>query len=208
MRLNCVEGTVIKRMMSWSKFPERRPSVLIRCFCTTVFISGCYWFCCCLLAEGDLYFTVKLQSYTAVEKDEVILSCELSKAVGEVKWFKDGSEIYPSKNIIFQSDGKKRLLVIKKAAKSNVGAYTCDCGTDKTTADLNIEGNVRGDPAPPPHLVKTAESGPASLWAHLISPRSSITVSCTPILSVCRVCYQNTWGKSNPINPIHLQWTL
>lgn len=93
---------------------------------------------------------MKLQSYTAVEKDEVILSCELSKAVGEVKWFKDGSEIYPSKNILFQSDGKKRLLVIKKAAKSNVGAYTCDCGTDKTTADLNIEGNVRGDPATSP----------------------------------------------------------
>lgn len=123
---------------------------MIPCFFTTVFISGCYWFCCCLLAEGDLYFTVKLQSYTAVEKDEVILSCELSKAVGEVKWFKDGSEIYPSKNILFQSDGKKRLLVIKKAAKSNVGAYTCDCGTDKTTADLNIEGNVCGDPAPSP----------------------------------------------------------
>lgn len=93
---------------------------------------------------------MKLHNYTAVEKDEVILSCELSKAAAEVKWFKDGNEIFPSKNILFQSDGKKRVLVIKKAAKSNIGTYACDCGTDKTTADLNIEGNTCGDPAPPP----------------------------------------------------------
>ena len=96
---------------------------------------------------------MKLQNYTAVEKDEVMLSCELSKPAAEVKWFKDGNEIFPSKNILFQSDGKKRTLVIRKAAQGSMGAYTCDCGTDKTTADLNIEGNACRDPA--------AESGPA-----------------------------------------------
>uniref|UniRef100_A0A8C6U917 Ig-like domain-containing protein n=1 Tax=Neogobius melanostomus TaxID=47308 RepID=A0A8C6U917_9GOBI len=89
---------------------------------------------------------VSLQNYTAVEKEEVILMCELSKASGEVKWFKDGNEIYPSKNVLFQSDGKKRMLVIKKTAKSDMAAYTCDCGTDKTTAELSIEGNTCGLP--------------------------------------------------------------
>lgn len=121
--------------------------MLLLCIVFNWLLTG---FVACLLAEGDLYFTAKLQNYTAVEKDEVILSCELSKAAAEIKWFKDGIEIFPSKNIVFQSDGKKRLLVIKKAAKSNMGAYTCDCGTDKTTANLNIEGNIRGDPVPPP----------------------------------------------------------
>lgn len=76
--------------------------------------------------------------------------CELSKASGEVRWFKDGNEIYPSKNVLFQSDGRKRMLVIKKAAKSDMAAYTCDCGTDKTTADLNIEGNTCGAPGSSP----------------------------------------------------------
>lgn len=103
---------------------------------------------CCVVAEGDLYFTVKLQNYTAVEKDEVILSCEVSKATGQVTWFKDGSEVFPSRNVLIQSDGKKRTLVIKKAAKSNMGAYTCDCSTDKTTAHLYIEGKTRGEPDP------------------------------------------------------------
>lgn len=92
------------------------------------------------LAEGDPYFTGKLQDYTAVEKDEVILQCEISKANAPVKWFKDGQEITPSKNVIIKADGKKRMLILKKALKKDIGQYTCDCGTDQTSAKLNIEG--------------------------------------------------------------------
>lgn len=94
----------------------------------------------CLSTEGDLYFTNKLQNYTAVEKDEVKLMCELSKAVADVKWFKDGKELTPSKNIAIITDGRKRILTVRKAEKVNIGEYTCDCGSDKTTAKLNIEG--------------------------------------------------------------------
>uniref|UniRef100_A0AAV2JUQ1 Ig-like domain-containing protein n=1 Tax=Knipowitschia caucasica TaxID=637954 RepID=A0AAV2JUQ1_KNICA len=36
-------------------------------------------------------------------------------------------------------DGKKRILIVRKAEKANIGAYTCDCGSDKTTANLTIE---------------------------------------------------------------------
>ena len=89
-----------------------------------------------------MYFTTKLQNYTAVENDEVSLLCELSKSVAEVQWFKDGKEIIPSKNIVIQTDGKKRLLTIKKASKADIGEYSCHCGTDKTTASLNIEGKL------------------------------------------------------------------
>ncbi|KAJ8416941.1 hypothetical protein AAFF_G00328190 [Aldrovandia affinis] len=89
--------------------------------------------------EGEPYFTTKLQDYTAVEKDEVVLVCELSKSAAEVKWFKDGQEITPSKNVLMKSEGKKRMLIVKKAEKANIGEYTCDCGSDKTTAKLNIE---------------------------------------------------------------------
>lgn len=101
------------------------------------------WVC---VSEGDLYFTQKLHNYTAVEKDEVRLVCELSKSAADVKWFKDGKEITPSKNIAISSDGKKRILMVRKAEKSNIGAYTCDCGSDKTTANLNIEGRFNTHP--------------------------------------------------------------
>lgn len=73
------------------------------------------------------------------------LRCELSKAIADVKWFKDGKELTPSKNIAITTDGKKRVLTVRKAEKANIGEYTCDCGTDKTTAKLNIEGIL---PAP------------------------------------------------------------
>uniref|UniRef100_A0A3B3QG32 non-specific serine/threonine protein kinase n=1 Tax=Paramormyrops kingsleyae TaxID=1676925 RepID=A0A3B3QG32_9TELE len=75
-----------------------------------------------------------------VEKDEVVLVCELSKPAAEVKWFKDSKELAPSKNIVIRSEGKKRILTIKRAEKSNIGEYTCDCISEKTMAKLNIEG--------------------------------------------------------------------
>uniref|UniRef100_A0A8B9E654 Ig-like domain-containing protein n=1 Tax=Anser cygnoides TaxID=8845 RepID=A0A8B9E654_ANSCY len=90
----------------------------------------------------DPYFTGKLQDYTAVEKDEVILQCEISKADAPVKWMKDGKPITPSKNVVIKADGKKRILILKKALKKDIGKYTCDCGTDQTSANLNIEGMV------------------------------------------------------------------
>lgn len=178
---------------------------LFPCFYTIVlnwFITGSVL---CLLAEGDLYFTVKLQNYTAVEKDEVILTCELSKAAAEVKWFKDGTEIFPSKNVLFQSDGKKRMLVIKKAAKSSMGVYICDCGTDKTTADLNIEGNTCRDPAPPPDHGQDCRIRPhplpfAETQSLLGRCSSSLHPSLlSPVLSfwmfVMLLMYnRNTWG--------------
>jgi len=104
------------------------------------------WFLTCRYrvspAEGDLYFTTKLQNYTAVERDEVKLVCELSKSTADVKWFKDGKDITPSKTIAISTDGKKRILTVRKADKANIGEYTCDCGSDKTTANLNIEGKL------------------------------------------------------------------
>uniref|UniRef100_A0A3P9HGV8 Uncharacterized protein n=1 Tax=Oryzias latipes TaxID=8090 RepID=A0A3P9HGV8_ORYLA len=92
-----------------------------------------------VLAEGDLYFTVKLHNYTAVEKDEVVLSCELSKAATDVKWFKDGVEIFPSKNVLFQAEGKKRILVIKKCTLDDSRTYTCDAKDFKSSCFLNVE---------------------------------------------------------------------
>lgn len=95
-----------------------------------------------MLAEGDPYFTGKLQDYTAVEKDEVILQCEISKADAPVKWMKDGKPITASKNVVIKADGKKRILILKKALKKDIGQYTCDCGTDQTSAKLDIEGMI------------------------------------------------------------------
>lgn len=88
--------------------------------------------------EADPYFTVKLQDYSAVEKDDVILECELSKDV-PVKWYKDGEELKASNRISMKTDGKRRILKIKKVGDADKADYVCDCKTDKTKANVNIE---------------------------------------------------------------------
>uniref|UniRef100_A0A8C5R3F8 Titin n=1 Tax=Leptobrachium leishanense TaxID=445787 RepID=A0A8C5R3F8_9ANUR len=78
------------------------------------------------------------RNYTAVEKDDIVLQCEVSKAKAPVKWFKDGQEIIPSKNVIIKTDGKKRILTIKKASKKDIGEYTCDCEAPELIIDANM----------------------------------------------------------------------
>lgn len=94
------------------------------------------------IPEGDAYFTVKLQDYTAVEKDKVVLDCELSKDV-DVMWYHNEAEIKASKMVAIKAEGNRRTLVIKKVGDKDKGQYLCDCGTDKTTAMLHIEGKDR-----------------------------------------------------------------
>lgn len=84
---------------------------------------------------------MKLHDKTGVEKDEIILKCEVSKDV-PVKWFKDGEEIVPSTKYSIKSDGLRRVLKIKKADLKDKGEYMCDCGTDQTKANLNVEGEL------------------------------------------------------------------
>lgn len=91
--------------------------------------------------EADPYFTVKLHDKTGVEKDEIILKCEVSKDV-PVKWFKDGEEIVPSPKHSIKSDGLRRVLKIKKADLKDKGEYVCDCGTDRTKSNVNVEGEL------------------------------------------------------------------
>lgn len=85
---------------------------------------------------------VKLQDYTATEKDEVTLDCELSKDV-PVLWYHGEKDITASKMVVMKSEGTRRSLVLKKVEQSDKGKYVCDCGTDQTSADISIEG--KGD---------------------------------------------------------------
>lgn len=91
------------------------------------------------IPEGEARFVVKLQDYTAVEKDEVVLDCELNKDV-PVRWFHNEAEIKASKTVTIKAEDKRRILIIKRVGDKDKGQYVCDCETDKTIANLNIEG--------------------------------------------------------------------
>lgn len=126
---------------------------------------------------------MKLHDKTGVEKDEIILKCEVSKDV-PVKWFKDGEEIVPSLKHSIKSDGLHRVLKIKKAELKDKGEYVCDCGTDKTKANLNVEGELLKTfkfalPEPAVYLFShsnnawynfssTNKSGKTSVWSRIV----------------------------------------
>ncbi len=57
-----------------------------------------------------------------------------------MKWFKNEIEIKSSKMVTMKVEGKRRILSLKKVENKDKGLYVCDCGTDKTSANLNIEG--------------------------------------------------------------------
>lgn len=86
-------------------------------------------------------FVVKLQDYTATEKDQVSLDCELNKDV-PVVWYHEEKEIIASKTVLLKSEATRRSLVLRKVELSSKGKYSCDCATDKTVADLTVEGKT------------------------------------------------------------------
>lgn len=89
--------------------------------------------------EGKPIFVVKLQDYMATEKEEVTMSCELSKDV-PVVWYHGEKELKASKTLLIRSEGTRRVLVLKKVECQDQGKYMCDCGTDKTEANIGVEG--------------------------------------------------------------------
>lgn len=86
------------------------------------------------IAEEDLFKSV-------VEQDQLVLSCEVSRADGVVQWYKDGTEIQPSHNITMQAEDTKRHLKIHSAQLSDTGTYTCRAGDNVLMFKVNIRGN-------------------------------------------------------------------
>ncbi|KAM3607072.1 uncharacterized protein V6R79_001471 [Siganus canaliculatus] len=75
---------------------------------------------------------------SAVQQEELVLSCEVSRADGTVQWYKDGTEIKSSKNISMQAEGTTRNLTIHSAQLSDIGAYTCRAGDNVLMFKVNI----------------------------------------------------------------------
>ncbi|XP_040912803.1 obscurin-like protein 1 isoform X8 [Toxotes jaculatrix] len=83
------------------------------------------------IPEEDLFKSV-------VEKEQLVLSCEVSRTDGVVQWYKDGTEMQPSDNVTMQAEGTKRSLTIHSAQLSDTGTYTCRAGDNVLIFKVNI----------------------------------------------------------------------
>ncbi|XP_056105321.1 obscurin-like isoform X11 [Rhinichthys klamathensis goyatoka] len=107
----------------------------------------------CETAEDKMTFLVKIKETQAAfsNKDSyqkevkvstsqrATLSCEVSDAKTEVKWFKDGKQLSSSKTVHMESKGKSRQLVLENVEKKDAGEYTCEVGNEKLVFKIRVE---------------------------------------------------------------------
>lgn len=85
------------------------------------------------IPEEDLFTSV-------VEKEELVLSCDVSRPDGAVQWYKDGTEIHTNPDNTIQAEGSKRKVTIHSAQLSDTGTYTCRAGDNVLIFKVNIRG--------------------------------------------------------------------
>ncbi|XP_044076912.1 obscurin isoform X7 [Siniperca chuatsi] len=111
----------------------------------------------CETAADKITFQVKIKETQAVaaftNKESVqkevkatlsqkaTLSCSVSDSKTEVKWYKDGKLLVPSRTIYSEAKGSTRQLVIEKVEKSDAGEYTCEAGGDKLVFQIFVSAS-------------------------------------------------------------------
>lgn len=67
----------------------------------------------------------------------------MANPASEGKWLKDGQPVDFNENVISQVDGAVRRLVIQITKAYDIGEYTYQVATSKTSASLKVEGKSK-----------------------------------------------------------------
>lgn len=81
-----------------------------------------------------------LQDITVAESQSAVLECEVASASAEGKWLKDGQLVNFSDNVRSEQIGAVRRLVIGNSRPQDIGEYTYQVASSKTSANLRVEG--------------------------------------------------------------------
>ena len=85
-------------------------------------------------------FKHKLESQEAEEGASVTLRCEISKPGVPVEWKKGTQVLTSGEKYQMKQTASVNELHIAKVVPEDSGDYSCMCGDQKTTANLNIKG--------------------------------------------------------------------
>lgn len=83
---------------------------------------------------------MKLSDITAAEKDNVTLTCAVSKPDATVDWLLDQEILTPDDKYKIEQDGVTHTLTIQDVTPKDAGTYTARCGDNETSALLTVPG--------------------------------------------------------------------
>ncbi|XP_042075777.1 obscurin isoform X17 [Haplochromis burtoni] len=89
--------------------------------------------------ELPVKFVKRLRDKIAMYKHRGHLECQVSRASAKVKWYKNKTEIKPSKKYEIKSEDLYRKLTVNDVDSGDEDTYTCDATDDKTSCKLLVE---------------------------------------------------------------------
>uniref|UniRef100_A0A7N4PFA3 non-specific serine/threonine protein kinase n=1 Tax=Sarcophilus harrisii TaxID=9305 RepID=A0A7N4PFA3_SARHA len=125
--------------------------------------------------EVPVKFARPLEPVSGAVGQTVVLSCELSHALGDVVWRCGGREIRSGKRFQLEAEGPRRSLTIVGLRAEDEGEYCCESRNDKTTARLS---------AVVPRMVKftsgliniVSEEGQEATFQCVVAPSNAVVV--------------------------------
>ncbi|XP_073077348.1 obscurin isoform X22 [Manis javanica] len=92
-----------------------------------------------IVKERPTDITKPLEDQRVTLGEDVVLSCELSRAGAPVRWLKDGKAIRKSQKYELLTEGSRAVLVVRAASLKDSGRYTCEAEVSSSTASLHVE---------------------------------------------------------------------
>ncbi|KAM9710356.1 LOW QUALITY PROTEIN: titin-like [Menidia menidia] len=83
--------------------------------------------------------TKPLQDLVVADSQTAVLECKVANPSAEGKWLKDGQPVDFSENVLSEVNGAVRRLVILITKATDIGEYTYQVATSKTSANLKVE---------------------------------------------------------------------
>lgn len=79
-------------------------------------------------------------NFKSLVSDDIVLECELSRASGVAKWYKDNCPVEGDERYCEEEEGAFRSLVILNAELGDSGEYFLDVGDDSISFQVMVEG--------------------------------------------------------------------
>ncbi|XP_048884334.1 obscurin-like protein 1 isoform X1 [Brienomyrus brachyistius] len=103
--------------------------------------------------------------------DDLVLECELSRASGNVMWYKDGKRIIKNERFCYEEEGSFRSLIILSAEFTDAGEYICDAGDDRVVFNV------------------TMKEAPVTITGNSISQQQQCLVAGDDLILACEVSH-------------------